>query len=258
MRHTLPNLKNLLLTLTTTTNAGEGNSTLQTVQQTGPSRNLRSIQAIAGSIDVSNPVPASTSYGAESPTPRRTSFPPITLPRFWKTRNMRPVSTFVKSTLPAMSEDVDIPADVGSNSATVRSLHLSKPSGVQSTDTGPDASEGATVETEGFPESVPPPLDGLADVVISSASTHEQESTLESLKEQSSNWLTTGLSASTRGLFGGGSPAKSNQRGPGRPPTVPKSGPNSNGHGNSQAKETTIRTDLPLMDANLQSIPASQ
>ncbi|KAF8338193.1 UV radiation resistance protein and autophagy-related subunit 14-domain-containing protein [Cantharellus anzutake] len=297
MRHTLPNLKNLLLALTTTTNAGEGDSTLQTVmQQTGPSRNLRSIQTTAGSIDVSNPVPASTSYGAESPTPRRTFFPPITLPGFWQTRNARPVSTFVKSTLPAMSEDVDIPADVGSDSATVRSLHLSKVqtgsavnhgqsssgeldhvdrhppelSGVQSTDTGPDASEGATVETEGFPESVPPPLDGLADVVIASASTHEQESTLESLKEQSSNWLTTGLSASvggfgkhlrsggTRGLFGGGSPAKSNRRGPGRPPTVPKSGPNSNGHGNSQAKETAIRTDLPLMDANLQSIPTSQ
>ncbi|KAF8338229.1 uncharacterized protein EI90DRAFT_3042186 [Cantharellus anzutake] len=290
MRHTLPNLKNLLLALTTTTNAGEGDSTLQTVrQQTGPSRNLRSIQATAGSIDVSNPVPASTSYGAESPTPRRTFFPPITLPGFWQTRNVRPVPAFVKSTLPAMSEDVDIPADVGCDSATVRSLHLSKvqtgnavnhgqsssgeldhvdrhppePSGVQSTDTGPDASEGATVETERFPESMPPPPDGLADVVIASASTHEQEPTLESLKEQSSNWLTTGLSASvggfgkhlrsggTRELFGGGSPAKSNRRGPGRPPTVPKSGPNSNGHGNSQAKETTIHTDLPLMDANL-------
>ncbi|KAF8338217.1 uncharacterized protein EI90DRAFT_3286909 [Cantharellus anzutake] len=262
----------------------------------GPSRNLRLIQTTAGSIDVSNPAPASTSYGAESPTPRRTFFPPITLPGFWQTRNAQPVSMFVKSTLPAMSEDVDIPADAGSDSATVRSLHLSKvqtrngvnhgqsssgeldhvdrhppePSGVQSTDTGPDASEGATVETEGLPESMPAPPDGLADVVIASASTHEQESTLESLKEQSSNWLTTGLSASvggfgkhlrsggTRGLFGGGSPAKSNRRGPGRPPTVPKSGPNSNGHGNSQAKETTIRTDLPLMDANLQSIPTSQ
>ena len=318
MRHTLPNLKNLLLTLTT--EATEDDPAPPTVYVAWPSLEYFSHSVLFSirreplrpqdthvtptTIGPTNGrVPASvssvpyeiepTSSETTHPSPRRSGlFRPIALPGFWQSRNARSSPALIKSSLPTTPEDPDTP---GSDSATVRSLHLQKapidgasnhaqlPQGtsdivegqpqessrISPVDTGAGI-EGATLGPRGSHEQPIEPLNSStnADTAIMNPPDNGQDSVPESMKEQNGRWLATGFSSSvggfgkhlrtggTRGLFGGGSQVKANGRGSGKPVLTPKSGSRRSSQGNGRLKEP-VRTDKSSVDMSTQSIPAS-
>src|SRR5258708_18271689 len=149
MRHTLPNLKNLLLTLTT--EATEDDPALPTMyvlrllseyidRSVIPSIRRKPLRpqdtpvppTTIGPVTLASMSSAPYEMGSTSsqiacPSPRRSGlFSPIALTGLWQSRNTRLSPALIKSSLPVTLEDPDISAEVGSDSATVRSLHLQK------------------------------------------------------------------------------------------------------------------------------------